>query len=88
MGGVAYCVVSPPSAPTSGSTVSSGDRHGGVQAGPPQPLAPAGAPLLAARGAAAQVAVPGGGRGAVSVHTIGVPRGRSPPSSCGTGPLM
>eukprot|EP00969_Alexandrium_andersonii_P180209 7964982-Alexandrium_andersonii.AAC.1 len=38
IGGVAYRVVSPPSAPTSNSTVSSGDRHGGVQAGPPQSL--------------------------------------------------
>eukprot|EP00969_Alexandrium_andersonii_P055057 2426447-Alexandrium_andersonii.AAC.1 len=40
-GGAAYRVVSPPSAPTSGSTVSSGDRHGGVPAGPaPLPTAP------------------------------------------------
>eukprot|EP00969_Alexandrium_andersonii_P080466 3546991-Alexandrium_andersonii.AAC.1 len=29
VGGVAYRVVSPPSAPTSGSTVSSSERHGG-----------------------------------------------------------
>eukprot|EP00969_Alexandrium_andersonii_P097925 4322979-Alexandrium_andersonii.AAC.1 len=84
MGGVAYRVVSPPSAPTSGSSVSSGDRHGGVQAGPPQPPPPAGAPLLATRGVAAQVAVPGGGCGAVLAHATGVPRGRSPPCSCGT----
>eukprot|EP00969_Alexandrium_andersonii_P167796 7417936-Alexandrium_andersonii.AAC.1 len=71
MRGVAYRAVSPPSAPTSSGTVSSGDRHGGVQAGPPQPPAPSGAPLLAALGAAASVAVPGGGGGAVLAHTIG-----------------
>eukprot|EP00969_Alexandrium_andersonii_P304343 13453006-Alexandrium_andersonii.AAC.1 len=59
-GGVARRVVSPPSAPIPGSAVSSRDRHGGVQAGLPQPPAPAGAPLLATRGTAAQVAVPGG----------------------------
>eukprot|EP00969_Alexandrium_andersonii_P028088 1226067-Alexandrium_andersonii.AAC.1 len=37
IGGVAYRVVSPPSAPTSGSTVSSGDRRGGAPAGPAPP---------------------------------------------------
>eukprot|EP00969_Alexandrium_andersonii_P104088 4594116-Alexandrium_andersonii.AAC.1 len=37
MGGVAYRVISPPSAPTSSGAVSSGGRHGGVQAGPPLP---------------------------------------------------
>eukprot|EP00969_Alexandrium_andersonii_P330227 14593447-Alexandrium_andersonii.AAC.1 len=37
IGGVAYRVVSPPSAPTTGSAVSSGDRHGGVPAGPAPP---------------------------------------------------
>eukprot|EP00969_Alexandrium_andersonii_P016420 719062-Alexandrium_andersonii.AAC.1 len=37
MGGVPYRVISPPSAPTSSGAVSSGDRHGGVQAGHPLP---------------------------------------------------
>eukprot|EP00969_Alexandrium_andersonii_P122371 5409791-Alexandrium_andersonii.AAC.1 len=55
-GGVAYRVVSPPSALTSGSTVFSSERHGGVPVGPAPPSAAPGSITTACRSAATQQA--------------------------------